>query len=460
MAAVLAAGTDAVLSHITAGGAWVLRPLGAGLIHVTVPGDGGRKRRPGIRIHRSRTLTPSRHHHPPRHPHHHPHPHHHRPRQHPRAPPARASARPSRPPRPDRLRRTQDKADPALPTSHPGPLHRPDLHPQRTRRPLPRALRQPRPAAADQQHHHRRRRSRLRLAQTAPDRRGRRLRLPPLPVALRERPRTRRHAHPRRLDRPALHLDPSHRPAPTGSPARSPSGWPSVADLTPRAGGTALARTAARADTSGHGRARRSSRPCADPGRATASDRGRRAVPAAGLLHGDRRADGQRHRRHAVAHARAADRRLPGRPAHVRVCAPAGGARAPPCRARARRPDRRRLPAAARRPPPRAAAEGRRARPPALEGPRLHRAARGGRPRVRHDLGRAVGHGPRQRHPSRLVVGDAGRRHVPLVPDRHLRGVDRRRGDRRRAAAGRRASRSARSRSARPTSRAGCSAPR
>ena len=58
MAAVLAAGTDAVLSHITAGGAWALRPLGAGLIHVTVPGDSGRKRRPGIRIHRSRTLTP------------------------------------------------------------------------------------------------------------------------------------------------------------------------------------------------------------------------------------------------------------------------------------------------------------------------------------------------------------------------------------------------------------------
>ena len=28
------------------------------LIHVTVPGDRGRKRRPGIRIHRSRTLTP------------------------------------------------------------------------------------------------------------------------------------------------------------------------------------------------------------------------------------------------------------------------------------------------------------------------------------------------------------------------------------------------------------------
>ena len=59
MAAVLAAGTDAVLSHTTAGSAWIIRPLGAGAIHVTIPGDGGRKRRPGIRIHRSRTLTPA-----------------------------------------------------------------------------------------------------------------------------------------------------------------------------------------------------------------------------------------------------------------------------------------------------------------------------------------------------------------------------------------------------------------
>jgi hypothetical protein len=55
-AAVLAAGNDAVLSHGTAATAWGLRPPGA--IHVTVPGDPGRKRRPGLRIHRSRTLTP------------------------------------------------------------------------------------------------------------------------------------------------------------------------------------------------------------------------------------------------------------------------------------------------------------------------------------------------------------------------------------------------------------------
>jgi hypothetical protein len=59
MAAVLAAGKDAVLSHTTAASAWALRPPGAGAIHVTVPGDPGRRRRQGVRIHRSSTLNPS-----------------------------------------------------------------------------------------------------------------------------------------------------------------------------------------------------------------------------------------------------------------------------------------------------------------------------------------------------------------------------------------------------------------
>jgi hypothetical protein len=58
MAAVLAAGRHAVLSHASAATAWDLRPLGTGAIHVTVPGDPGRKRRRGIRVHRSTTLTP------------------------------------------------------------------------------------------------------------------------------------------------------------------------------------------------------------------------------------------------------------------------------------------------------------------------------------------------------------------------------------------------------------------
>ena len=57
MAAVLAGGSDAVLSHASAAAAWELRPVGAGAIHVTIPGDSGRKHRAGIRIHRSTTLT-------------------------------------------------------------------------------------------------------------------------------------------------------------------------------------------------------------------------------------------------------------------------------------------------------------------------------------------------------------------------------------------------------------------
>jgi very-short-patch-repair endonuclease len=56
MAATLAAG--GVLSHISAAAAWDLRPTSARLIHVTVAGDLGRKRRAGIKIHRSTTLTP------------------------------------------------------------------------------------------------------------------------------------------------------------------------------------------------------------------------------------------------------------------------------------------------------------------------------------------------------------------------------------------------------------------
>lgn len=58
MAAVMAAGRDAVLSHATAAGAWELRRRGSGAIHVTIPGDAGRRRRTGLRVHRSRTLTP------------------------------------------------------------------------------------------------------------------------------------------------------------------------------------------------------------------------------------------------------------------------------------------------------------------------------------------------------------------------------------------------------------------
>jgi very-short-patch-repair endonuclease len=56
MAAVLACGAGAALSHTTAAAAWDLRRAG-GVIHVTVPGRRGRKAPRGIRLHRSPTLT-------------------------------------------------------------------------------------------------------------------------------------------------------------------------------------------------------------------------------------------------------------------------------------------------------------------------------------------------------------------------------------------------------------------
>jgi very-short-patch-repair endonuclease len=58
MAAVLACGEGAVLSHLAAAALWGLLPRPAGPIDVTVAGSGGRSHRPGIRRHRSSTLRP------------------------------------------------------------------------------------------------------------------------------------------------------------------------------------------------------------------------------------------------------------------------------------------------------------------------------------------------------------------------------------------------------------------
>jgi very-short-patch-repair endonuclease/predicted transcriptional regulator of viral defense system len=56
MAAVLSCAPGAVLSHAAAGALWELRASEATIIDVTVPGSGGRRRRPGIRLHRARSL--------------------------------------------------------------------------------------------------------------------------------------------------------------------------------------------------------------------------------------------------------------------------------------------------------------------------------------------------------------------------------------------------------------------
>lgn len=57
-AAVLAAGDGAVLSHHSAAALWeFVKPM-AGTVELTVPGSAGNRRRPGLAIHRSRTLGP------------------------------------------------------------------------------------------------------------------------------------------------------------------------------------------------------------------------------------------------------------------------------------------------------------------------------------------------------------------------------------------------------------------
>jgi very-short-patch-repair endonuclease len=60
MAAVLAHGEGAVLSHSSAAALWQLLLPVNGDIHVSVPTDSGRRKRPGIRLHRRASLTADR----------------------------------------------------------------------------------------------------------------------------------------------------------------------------------------------------------------------------------------------------------------------------------------------------------------------------------------------------------------------------------------------------------------
>jgi hypothetical protein len=57
MAAVIACGRGALLSHRSAGALWAIRPTSTGAIDVTVPARGGRLSRGPITIHRSSSLT-------------------------------------------------------------------------------------------------------------------------------------------------------------------------------------------------------------------------------------------------------------------------------------------------------------------------------------------------------------------------------------------------------------------
>ena len=56
MAAILAAGPGAVLSHASAAALWEIRPTSATRIDVSVRSAAGRGKRPGLRIHRTPTL--------------------------------------------------------------------------------------------------------------------------------------------------------------------------------------------------------------------------------------------------------------------------------------------------------------------------------------------------------------------------------------------------------------------
>ena len=58
MAAVLALGAPAAVSHRSAASLWRLLPPPEGPIDVTVPSKSGRRRRPGLRVHRCESLEP------------------------------------------------------------------------------------------------------------------------------------------------------------------------------------------------------------------------------------------------------------------------------------------------------------------------------------------------------------------------------------------------------------------
>ncbi len=57
MAAVMACGETAVLSHLSAAGLWGMVALRPGAVHVSVPLE-TKRRRPGIQVHRSRAIEP------------------------------------------------------------------------------------------------------------------------------------------------------------------------------------------------------------------------------------------------------------------------------------------------------------------------------------------------------------------------------------------------------------------
>ena len=184
LAAVLACGPHAVLSHRSAAALWGLRPSDAPRIDVTVPHTSGFRTTRTIVVHRPlRTPDPMTH------------------AGVPVTTPGRtladlALALPRRqlenaveaaerlqPTRRHRRRPPRRQAAPR------GSGRRPPLHPQRARGRVPRALRPLRHPAPAREQHPRRRRGRLLLARAAADRRDRRPRPPQHACGVRARPR-------------------------------------------------------------------------------------------------------------------------------------------------------------------------------------------------------------------------------------------------------------------------------
>ncbi len=141
MAAVLACGEGAVLSHLSAAALWRLRENDPAVIDVSLASRSGRRWREGIRVHRPvapRQRRPNR---SPRYPRDHRPPHAHRPRRGPRHPLARTHSRRGRVPEAAGPRRA-DERDRTQPhphrrraaNRHPGPpraRHHPDPQPAR-----------------------------------------------------------------------------------------------------------------------------------------------------------------------------------------------------------------------------------------------------------------------------------------------------------------------------------------
>src|SRR5262245_48140884 len=190
MAAVLASGDGALLSHASGAALWGLTQPTPGPVHVTVP-------RPATSAPASAsTATPTKRvrNDPPRHPGHQPHPHALGPRDRPRPTPPRPRPRRSGPPRPPR----RTRPDPPLRAAPNAPRLRPPPPPTcrtpptprdalGTGAPLPEPDRRGRPPSPCHQRSAVRPRGRLPVARAAPRRRARRLRIPPLARPLRTR---------------------------------------------------------------------------------------------------------------------------------------------------------------------------------------------------------------------------------------------------------------------------------